>query len=176
VIPAEEERHLVSGPRPGENPGGARLVSVAASCHGDADQVLSRCREVMLSMLADAGPPWPSTTKWLESLPPWFVARCAPQRTRQEAQQWLDRWRTLPAEERSSVADEVNWSVSDWLFWLEPSERQWYWWDAVVQNSDRLWLVVEIEGWPVALGALRWLLRASGAVAVTQDIDYESKN
>jgi hypothetical protein len=72
----------------------------------------------------------------------------------------------LSAEERASATRARPWTLADWLYWLEPSERQWFWWDALVENSDTLRVVVEVSGWPTPLGALDWLLRAAGAAEV----------
>jgi hypothetical protein len=55
---------------------------------------------------------------------------------------------------------------ADWLYWLEPSERQWFWWDAAVERPDALRVIVEVAGWPAPLGAHDWLLLAAGAIEV----------
>jgi len=52
---------------------------------------------------------------------------------------------------------------------MEPFERQWFWWDAEIGRDGTLRVTVEIPGWPAALGALDWLLRAAGAAEVVHD-------
>jgi len=99
-------------------------------------------------------------------LPAWFVERSAPERSREEAERWLAWWRSLPASEQARVAREQDWALADWLYWLEPAERHWFWWDAVIENPEILRVIVEVPGWPVPLGALEWLLRAAGAMEV----------
>jgi hypothetical protein len=123
----------------------------------------------MLAVLAHVGPPWPSVERWSRLLPAWFVEGCAPERDQDEAEQWLAWWRTLPADEQARVSSEQRWSLADWLYWLEPSERQWFWWDAAVEDSTRLRVMVEVSGLPAPLGALLWLLRASGAGTIAED-------
>jgi hypothetical protein len=75
-------------------------------------------------------------------------------------------WRGLSPEEQARVTRAERWSLANWLFWLEPEERQWFWWDAVTENPDTLRVIVEVPGWPAPFGALAWLLRAAGAVEV----------
>jgi len=167
VIPPEEQRHVEAGSRPGEHPGGIGKVTVVARCAGNADLVSTRACEVLRSVLEHAGPPWPSPDEWRALLPEWFVEACRPEESKKEAEAWLLRWRALPPNQQAEVARERSWTLTDWLYWLEPNERQWFWWDAVADNPDRLRVLAEISGWPAPLGALEWLLRASGAVAVT---------
>jgi hypothetical protein len=169
MIPPEELRHLDVGSRPGERASGTGTVSVVAHCHGDAGLVGERAREVMRAVLAHVGPPWPSSDEWRQVLPQWFVEGSAPEQSREEAERWLGWWRSLSAEEQARVTRAQRWTLADWLYWLDPSERQWFWWDAVVEKGDRLRVIIEVSGWPAPLGALDWLLRAAGAVGVTHD-------
>jgi len=142
-------------------------IAVLVSCRGDADSVLSRVREVLDAVLAHSAPPWPPAEEWARLLPGWFVQNCAPPRTREEAEQWLNRWRSLPPEDQAGAILKERWALADWLHWLEPSERQWFWWDAVVRDAEALKVMVEVSAWPAPLGALEWLLRASGAAEVS---------
>jgi hypothetical protein len=122
---------------------------------------------VLRAVLDHAGPSWPSLSEWRQVLPTWFVESSAPEQSRDEAERWLGWWRSLPAEEQALVTRAQRWTLAGWLYWLEPSERQWFWWDAAVENPDTLRVFVEVSGWPTPLGALEWLLRAAGAVEVT---------
>jgi hypothetical protein len=72
----------------------------------------------------------------------------------------------LPPDEQAQVAEEQRWTLADWLHWVQPSEREWFWWDAKVESPDTARILVEVPGDPVALGALDWLLRAAGATAI----------
>lgn len=169
MIPPDELRHLDAGCRPGERAGGAGTVGVVARCRGDAGRVGERAREVLRGVLAHAGPPWPSVREWRLLLPAWFVEGSAPEQSREEAERWLSWWRSLPAEEQAQVTRAQRWTLADWLYWLEPSERQWFWWDAVIESPDTLRVSVEVSGWPAPLGALDWLLRAAGAIEVAHE-------
>jgi hypothetical protein len=99
-------------------------------------------------------------------LPGWFVEACAPERSPAESEKWLRWWRDLHLDEQTQIAREQQSTLGDWLYWMEPSERQWYWWDGAVENPERMSIVVQVESAPSALGAREWLLRASGAVEI----------
>lgn len=170
MIPPDELRHLGGDLGRDERPGGAGTASVVALCRDDAPGVAERAREVLRAVLESGGPLWPSAGEWRALLPAWFVEVCEPEQAREEAEQWLTWWRGLSSDEQAIAARERRWTLSDWLYWLEPSERQWFWWDAVVEDLDRLRVVVEVPGWPAPLGALEWLLRASGAVEVVHEV------
>lgn len=74
----------------------------------------------------------------------------------------MDWRRALPAEQQASVVDDKKWTLSAWLFWLQPDERQWYFWDSRVESKNQLRVQVQIVDYPL-LGALEWLLRSAGA-------------
>lgn len=166
MIPPEEHRHLVSGPRPGERAGGVGTVMVLAECAGGAATVLARSREVMEVVVDHPSHDWPGVEEWRRLLPRWFVEACV-EESDDEADRWLAQWRGLPPDERAAAEERRPWALADWLFWVHPSERQWFWWDATVEDSDRVRVEVEVVGWPQPLGALFWLLRAAGAVSAT---------
>jgi hypothetical protein len=85
----------------------------------------------------------------------------------EKAKQWLTWWRSLPPAEQAKAEIEKDWSLENWLYWMEPSNRQWFWWDAkVLQEHDHIALAIQVEAWPFPWGALRWLFRAAGASAV----------
>lgn len=174
MIPTEELRHLDSGSRTGERADGIGTVSVVATCRRDADRVGQRAREVLRAVLMHARSSWPLLSEWRQLLPVWFVEGSAPEQSREEAERWLAWWRSLPTGERAQVTHGRRWTLSDWLYWLEPSARQWFWWDAAVEDPDTLRVTVEISDWPAALGALEWLLRAAGALEVTYEEHAEA--
>lgn len=166
MVPPEERRHLNAGPRPGERRSGAGLVDVVAVGSANAGEVLDRVRAVIEVVIDHQLGDWPDIEQWRSLLPGWFVDACADQMTRDQADAWLAWWQTLPADQQAAASDEVGWSLPDWLSWLEPDERQWFWWDARIEMPDRLRVTVEIPGWPAPLGALEWLLQAAGAVTL----------
>lgn len=167
--PSDERRHLDAGPRPGEGFEGVGQVDVVAVCGDDAAPVLQRARRVLGIVIDHQDGKWPTTGEWRSLLPGWFVEACAEERSREEAEAWLAWWKALPADQQAAVLRERRWSLANWLFFLEPDERQWFWWSATVEAPDRLRVTVEVAGWPAPLGALEWLLRAAGALDVAVD-------
>lgn len=154
------------GARTGERAGGAGLVDVLARCQPSAATVLARCCEVLTVVIDHQSGDWPEAHVWKRLLPAWFVDACPPEMSTEEAEQWLAHWRSLSADEQAAAERQQAWPLADWLFWLEPAERQWHWWHGCVESQDRLRVTVEVAGWPVPLGALEWLLRAAGAVEI----------
>ncbi len=61
---------------------------------------------------------------------------------------------------------EKEWSLEDWLYWMEPDNRTWTWWDGCEKDSDRLAVALEVSEWPFPWGAFSWLLVATGAKTV----------
>lgn len=167
MTPDEEFRHLVGGSSIGEVPGGAGTIRVVARAPGAADDVWRRSREVMAAILDHQGSSWPSVEQWRSILPAWFIETFREDPSPEEAEQWLAWWRELPPVERERATRAQTWTLADWLYWLEPTRRAWYWWNATVLDGDTLHVKVEVDGWPAPLGALTWLLRASGSTDVT---------
>lgn len=167
MIPSDELRHLQYGPSPGERTGGAGMVEIVAACDGDAEQVLARSREVLGLIVARQSDGWLALEEWRDVLPGWFTNACADEESLEETERWLQWWRRLPPEEQARAVSERSWSLANWLHWLQPEERQWFWWDAAVSGRDMLRVQVEVSSWPAPLGALEWLLRAAGGKRVS---------
>ena len=165
----DELRHLRDGPRKDEKP--PMLDYFTARCPGNAESVLKNCKEVLQLIFSQDIQDWPSDAVWVSLLPRRFVEACAPEMTEEEVQRYSQWWFSLSWEEKLRFTrDESNkkWSVGSFVYWFRPEadERQWWWWDAKVENAHVLHIAVAIEGLPYASGALEWLLLASGATEV----------
>lgn len=163
----DELRHVLVGPWAGDRPPDPGTVDIIAKSRGEAPRVLQRCREVMAVALENSSTPWPTLIEWQSRLPAWFVDHCAPEMSSDQAKQWLTWWRTLPPDEQASAMRDRGWALADWLHWFEPAQREWFWWDALVQDADTLLVRIQVEGWPAPLGALEWLLDIAGATSVS---------
>ena len=171
--PADELRHLFTKPSPEDKVEGAGLILFNVHCSGNANQVHQNSREVLAVVLSQYEKNWPSENEWLQLLPKWFVERCAPERTIEEEEENLAKWRTLSREEQIRETEEELWSVMDWISWLDPSdERYWFWWDAFVKDANLLLVAVEVVDVPFPSGSLEWLLRASGAIKIEEAKDF----
>ena len=160
---ANERLRLIAGPAPEEKPRGLGTVRFIAKCKGNAPEVLEKAKEVLKLINEASYSDWPSLDRWHRILPAWFVNRCAPERSQEEAENWLTWWKSLTPAEQKKVLAEEEWSLSNWIYWFQPDNRQWYWWDGVPLDRNYVVIAVEVDAWPFAWGALRWLLRAAGA-------------
>src|SRR5262245_42855524 len=115
---------------------------IEVTCAGDADVVLARIRETLDVVLARSPDAWPSDETWRELLPSWFVAQC---RGEHELTQ------------ESSDDSDFCWTVSAFVYWFLPSERQWWWWNAEVRDADHLAVETAPCDLPYAWEYLEWL-------------------
>ncbi len=166
--PADERRHLREGPKADEP---RSLVGyIVARCAGNAEAVLHGTKEVLETILRQDPKQWPADEAWASLLPRWFVERCAPEKTKEESDRWLAEWRSLSPEEQVRVEREAKWSVLSTVYWFRPEMRSCWWWDGVVVDQNTVRVVVTIEGWPYASGALEWILQASGAAIAEKEV------
>jgi hypothetical protein len=122
-----------------------------------------------MRVIVKAGSEPRTVDEWTELLPSWFVEACAPERTREEAEEHLRTWRSLSEHDKRLAARSESWRLSGWTYWFEEGNRWWYWWDARTLDDDRLEVVVEMPDVQAGLGSLQWLLRASGALEADVD-------
>jgi hypothetical protein len=144
------------------------LVRFALRCD-EPHRVIDNAISVMAVVDQAAMGDWPDDAKLAELLPPWFVQSCAPELSQDEAERWLAWWQSLSPAKQARVELEQRWSLSQWLYWMSPEQRVWYWWSAVVVGNHRGVVTIQVDEWPFPWGALRWLLVASGATAVEPD-------
>lgn len=158
---SSEVARLTRGPDPGEEPVRGYLISVAVRS-GLAAEAIDKAKAVLRDIVELPVDAFVSGDA-VAALPEWFVQACAAAETDEERAAWLQWWRSLDEDARARAASERPWTVDDWLHWMRPDERQWVWWESRVGASDAGLVSVEVADWPVAIGSLLWLLRASGA-------------
>jgi hypothetical protein len=137
-------------------------VRFIVQCPGNAAEVLARARQVLEAVLRNTKEPWPRLEEWRAFLPTWFVERCAPEMAPDAAAARLK----LSLDERARLEEHEGWSLGAWLYWLEPDERYWFWWDAAVLDKNSIVVAVEVRDWPFPWESLEWLFRAAGAANV----------
>lgn len=157
----DELSRLTHGPEPGQGIAGKGSVRFYAKCRGDAELVLARAKQVLESVLRSSSDPWPSLDSWRRLLPKWFVTSCRRELTQEEAERELQAWRASTSEEKAVLNQQ--WTLSGWLYWFQPENRTWYWWDAAVENPNSIQVAVEVHDWPFPWDALRWLFTCAGA-------------
>lgn len=164
----DEVRRLDEGPLPGETLG-VGVVTLQATCRGEAASIEAKVREVIRPILTAQKTDWPDTDTWRSLLPQWFVAACAPEMTREQAERWLVDWRAMTTAQQAAATQNLAWGLADWLHWMRPDQKTWRLWEIRTIDPDTLRFSVAIESWPFAHGALDWLLRAAGAIAVAEE-------
>jgi hypothetical protein len=141
------------------------LVSFVVGASHDMSTIIHRAMDVLLTV-DDRADNWPSPEKWPRILPEWFVAKCAPEKSNAEASAWLARWQALSPEKQKEEEGRQPWSLLDWLYWLEPERREWFWWTATVKNPQEGVIELVVKAWPFPWGSFAWLMQASGAEVV----------
>ncbi|MCG7537914.1 hypothetical protein [Pseudoalteromonas sp. OOF1S-7] len=159
----DEYLHIKNNTLDGIDTCGLLKIKLRVRCNGDAAQVLDRAKEVMLTLLSCTKGKCFQYIKWTNALPSWFVQCCGRELSSDELEEYLSKWRLLSPEEQEKMENEQDWSLDDWLYWLEPEQRTWYWWSSNRLNDDLFELVIVVRDWPTAIGSLEWLLKASGA-------------
>lgn len=164
----DEIRHLHVGSELGEKPKGIGVVQFVASCPGNAEVVLHKCREVLEIVLNQDPDNWPTDDNWYLLLPEWFVSASS-KKTLEEEEQWLKWWQKLSWKEQVRASKEKQWSVDNWIYWFQPDERTWFWWDATIESPKKIKVKVEVKELPFASGSLNWLFRAAGATSLEEE-------
>jgi hypothetical protein len=163
LVRAELQR-LNHPPEPGDRPSGVGIVRFVARCPLGSDEVLANAKS-LLKMIDEASlERWPTEEEWKIKLPDWLTSKCSPPICDEAAEKWLAWWRSLPAEEKQRAEAEQGWTLDNWLYSMEPRNRQWFWWDAKsLSDLDHLVVAVEVEAWPFPWGSLQWLIKSAGA-------------
>ena len=79
------------------------------------DEVIARASEVLRAAVVAMLEGWDVDRDVVPSgIPSWFREACAPE----------------------DACSEERWSLQAWLWWCDPCERQWFWWDARVVEAD----------------------------------------
>jgi hypothetical protein len=159
-----ELQRLNGAPAPDEKPGGVGTVSFVARCPFGAKDVLARVISVWKIIDQVALSDWPTVEQWNMKLPEWFTSACTSPMTQQQADAWLAGWKRLTPVEQARAESEKKWSLENWLYWMKPEDRQWFWWDAkALEDCDHIIVAVEVDAWPFPWGSLRWLFKVAGA-------------
>ena len=141
-----EQRRLESGPAPdAQTP--TDLVTVTGDCADTpAAEVVERVRAVLGPVIA-APDPWPSPDGWRDILPRWFTDACSD-------------------DERVTTCVLDKWSLRAWVWWFQPSQRRWHWWDAQIEDEQLRIRLVPTGAGSLLLGSLEFLLKVAGATRV----------
>ena len=127
---------------------------------GSIELSVNRIKQV-IQLVNDNSEAWPSYQLWEDILPSWFVNFCEPEMSQIDSDKWLAWWRTLNETDKRKAEKSKGWSLADWLYWLEPKNRVWFYGSIKNQELEgATFTLFSIENAP-PLGALGWLIIAS---------------
>lgn len=158
-----ERRRLLHGAGAEMPAAGLGALELFVVSESSAEAVLDLVRQVLLRINRASRRPWPSLDQWRWLLPRWFVARAGDELTREQVLEYLDWLALLPSTEARRIEEEQPWSLGDWLHWMHPERREWYWLGGVLVEERRALVRLEIHVVPAAWDAFRWLARTAGA-------------
>ena len=93
---------------------------------------------------------------WKSELPEWFISKCRPERTEEQKIEYLKWWDSLSIEEKNKHSQKKQiWSLKNWLYWMDPDEREWYWGKAESISDDEIMLTILVYGHPFPDGSLK---------------------
>ena len=164
----DELRRIRSGPAHSEAAVGAGAFVLRGICPGNAAEVSGRIREVLHTVIGSIAHK-PTEGEWLDRLPHWLKREFVPAMSQAEAAQWLARWESMTAREKAAEDHNAHWALEDWLYWFEPEQRHWEFWDCRAISEDLVRLSITPEDWPFAHAALDWLIRVAGATKVFEE-------
>jgi len=151
---------------------GMNIVSFVARCPFGAEVVLNKVKSIIeiIDSIVLKGITFESIV-WESILPEWFIQAFSPPMNTDQADQWLKHWESLSTIERKNL--EEVWTLENWLYWMEVSNRSWFWWDAIIiEEFDHIVLCVQVDSWPFPWGSLKWLFKISGASELSSEIEF----
>ena len=178
-----ELHRLMHGAAENEELIGVTSEEFRIACSGDASDVLSRSKELMiLAVKIGVEEPWPIVESLEARLPDWFVKACRPEQTLEEVYAELEYRKSLSPEDREAfdASSDKRWEAGAWASSMNPDhapdadpadkdpfdERQWHWLDAEVVDENTIVASIDMMDWEVLSDSFRWLFIAAGAVDV----------
>jgi hypothetical protein len=151
------------------------VVSYLIKSNYDPEQVIGKIKEVLqiLNSTCMNRNIFPTDEEWRLLLPSWFVEKCKPERTQQQILEDSNRWDNLSYEQRIQYIESPtrSWELSAWIQYFHPDDRQWYWCNYSIVDTNCFILSIEVEDLPFSSGSFYWLLQASGANSIEEIID-----
>ena len=141
-------------------------------CDGNAPEVKELVRKVLLVINhAYSNTEWPDLDEWLKLLPVEFTRNFASEPTHDEVKKYTKWWSSLSYKKKLEQArKKQKWSLGNWLAWMEPSERLWFWWGAAEldekNKQDYFFLSLSLVDELYVTGALEVLFEYCGAISI----------
>lgn len=116
----------------------------------------------LLEIISSQTAVWPEIGVWQQLLPPWFLDSCGPILTLEEMTARINARRAMSAAKQQEDAANPQWSIATWLYWLEPENRTWTVESMNCINEHELRITICIDGFPTALEAFYFMIKAAG--------------
>lgn len=107
-------------------------------CNGNANHVRQLIRNILL-IFNDAyrHSRWYDFDEWLEILPKSFTEKFLPELNAANAEKLRHAWFNMSYEEKlAQAAIKQQWRLSNWLFYMMPDERRWFWWGDTILGEQ----------------------------------------
>lgn len=172
---ALERERLISAPSLSDKPTGIGSVRFIVSCESNTESILTLAKDVLKIVSNVYESDWPDLASWEKILPDIFVDNCEHEISKESMDKRIAYRKSLPWEEQQKMIADEKWSLDSWLYWLEPENRTWFWWDAVLLEGPiretHFIVAVTVMEWPFPWGSLKWLFKACGALDVVPEDD-----
>lgn len=119
---------------------GAWGETFLVKCHGNANHVRQLIKDILL-IFNDIyrHSRWPDFDEWLEILPKSFTEKFLPELDEANIEKLRRAWFKMSYEEKlEQAATKQQWRLSNWLVYMMPDERIWFWWgDAILGEQTQ---------------------------------------
>lgn len=143
-------------------------------CSNNSTVVMELARKTLLEINYQYdNDKWLTIENWKQILPEQFLANCVPEMADDEIAMHKKWWESLSYKEKLKEAKkEDKWMLSNWLYWLEPKERVWFWWGSEVLDENHFVFSAKTLDDLFLSGSLKWLFLGSGAKSVVGLDDF----
>lgn len=161
-----EARRISGGKTSATESAGLSSFRFLIDSENSARSILEKAKTVLSIVDQKSLVAWPSIEEWRRLLPKEFVLPFRLPLSQEQAKEWLKWWRGLSPDDQMRVENERVWSLEDWLYWMEPNNRHWFWEDVEIIDNSRLRATILAAEWPFPWGSFRWFFLGAGAQSV----------
>src|SRR5688500_17262104 len=105
------------------------IAIIIVECDDIASRVISRTNEILKIVIGSELTPDDTVEDWSDELPFWSVDACSRDLTIEESKEMM---RTPEGVQQLSQI----WTIDGFIYWFRPEQRSWFWWDAVLIDTN----------------------------------------
>lgn len=106
----------------------------------------------------------------MEKLPLWLSSSFSRELTKDEKMEWLRRWRSMPAEQKSEMERERGWEFAQWVHWFSSENQFWSLASVSIMSGNRLDVRLECIDYPFPMDSFKWLVEIAGCEIIDDSI------